>query len=183
MTKQPSRAPRRPSAGRPLHENPWFRVFNRDGYYTVEQTHPQVAVMPVVTDDFVMVRVHRPVVGAVMLEFPAGSQEPGEDARQAACRELAEETGIVVTPNDRFEELPGLSICPDRHPTWPRLFRVRVSEEEYAARHPHDDEIVEVCRFSVRAIFQRLGRGELVACLPLAMLFRELGGAAFSGVE
>jgi ADP-ribose pyrophosphatase len=57
--------------------------------------HPgAVAILPVVDADHVcLVRNCRPIVGATLLEIPAGTLEPGEAPERAAVRELAEETG------------------------------------------------------------------------------------------
>ena len=56
-----------------LHENPWFSVRNRKGYFTVEYNMPQVLILPIVDNKaVVMVRVDRPVVADVTLELPAG---------------------------------------------------------------------------------------------------------------
>lgn len=57
--------------------------------------HPgAVMVVPVLDDGrLVMERQHRHAMGRVMLEFPAGKIDPGEDPFACAVRELAEETG------------------------------------------------------------------------------------------
>ncbi len=49
---------------------------------------------------FLMVRQQRPVRPEPFYEHPAGMIEPGEDPRIAIARELAEETGLLITPDD-----------------------------------------------------------------------------------
>lgn len=57
--------------------------------------HPgAVAIVPLLDDGrLVLVRQHRYPVGKVLLEWPAGKLEPGEDQWCCAQRELLEETG------------------------------------------------------------------------------------------
>ncbi len=53
-----------------------------------------VAVLPVLDDGrIVLIENRRYAVGQTLLEIPAGMLEPDEEPRQAAWRELAEETG------------------------------------------------------------------------------------------
>ncbi len=57
--------------------------------------HPgAVAIVPMLDDGrLVMERQYRAPLRRVLLEFPAGKIDPGEDTRLTAMRELAEETG------------------------------------------------------------------------------------------
>jgi ADP-ribose pyrophosphatase len=56
-----------------------------------------VAIVPVLDDGrLVLVRQHRYPVGKVLLEWPAGKLEPGEDQLPCAMRELREETGYTA---------------------------------------------------------------------------------------
>ena len=69
--------------------------------------HPgAVAVLPVIDRDHVcLLKNHRPVVGAVLWEIPAGTLEPGEPPADAAVRELAEESGYRAARWEKLAEL------------------------------------------------------------------------------
>ena len=60
--------------------------------------HPgAVAIIPILDDGrLVLVRQHRYPLGKVLLEWPAGKLEAGEDQLVCAARELREETGFVA---------------------------------------------------------------------------------------
>ncbi len=60
-----------------------------------------VAVVPM-TDDgkVVMVRQFRQAAGEVLMEIPAGTLEPGEDAAECAHREIQEEVGYRIRRSD-----------------------------------------------------------------------------------
>lgn len=49
-------------------------------------------------DRVVLVRQYRYTIDDYIYEFPAGLVEPGEDFRQAAVREMREETGLTLRP-------------------------------------------------------------------------------------
>ena len=57
--------------------------------------HPgAVTIVPLVEGDRVcLIKQFRPAIGQTLLELPAGTRDPGEDALTTAQRELAEETG------------------------------------------------------------------------------------------
>lgn len=62
-------------------------------------------------DKVVLVRQYRYPINTYIYEFPAGLCEPGEDYREAAVRELHEETGLTFHPItvDSMYELPRFS--------------------------------------------------------------------------
>jgi ADP-ribose pyrophosphatase len=65
--------------------------------------HPgAVMIIPLITDEhgntkIVLERQFRYAVGSVMIEFPAGKRDSGEDLWACARRELYEETGYTAT--------------------------------------------------------------------------------------
>ena len=154
-----------------VHENPWFSVRNRGGYFTVEYHQHHVAVLPVVNGDSIaMVRVKRPVINDMTLELPAGGVEKGEDPVQAASRELAEEAGIVISDLSRYIPMPPIAVSSTRMPGLSYVFSVDVSETEFAKRRPHDDEIHSVERIAISDIGNMMMRGQIYVSVPLAVL-------------
>ncbi|WP_413586447.1 NUDIX domain-containing protein [Bdellovibrio sp. HCB274] len=67
-------------------------------YYREYILHPGAAMMiPILPNgNVVMVHQYRHAVKQVMLEFPAGKRDRGEDSLITAKRELAEETGYLA---------------------------------------------------------------------------------------
>ena len=154
-----------------LHENPWYSVRNRGGFFTVEYRLRQVVVLPVVNQDSIaMVRVKRPVINDTPLELPAGALEKDEDAATGAARELLEETGIKVTNLDRFISMAPISVSSTRNPNLSYIFKVDISEKEYVNRQPHDDEIYSVERFAINDLAKKMASGEIYVSLTLAVL-------------
>ena len=154
-----------------LHENPWYSVRNRGGFFTVEYRLRRIVVLPVVNQDSIaMVRVKRPVINDTPLELPAGALEKDEDAATGAARELLEETGIKVTNLDRFISMAPISVSSTRNPNLSYIFKVDISEKEYVNRQPHDDEIYSVERFAINDLAKKMASGEIYVSLALAVL-------------
>lgn len=154
-----------------LHENPWFSLRNRGGYFTIEYHLRQVVILPVVGEDSIaMVRVKRPIIGDISLELPAGAIDSNEAPVRAAARELAEESGIVISELGRYVAMPPIAESPTRVPRLSYVFRVDVSEREYADRRPHDNEIHSVERIQVGDLPKMMTAGEIYVAVPLAIL-------------
>jgi ADP-ribose pyrophosphatase len=97
-----ARTPWRTLSTRPVYTNPWVHVREdiaempdgRHTLYGVIVCKPALGVLPFVDHDtVVLVGQYRYVFGRFFWEIPTGAQEPGEDERAGAARELAEETG------------------------------------------------------------------------------------------
>jgi ADP-ribose pyrophosphatase len=154
-----------------LHENDWFAVRNRGGYYTMEYHLPHVIVLPVVENNaIVMVRVKRPVLDDVTLELPAGMSKSGEPPAEGAARELAEETGIVVADLRRFAPMPPLSPSPNRMPTLIYVFRIDLSRDEFDGRKPHDNEVESVECVSLPEASKLIASGGIYVAVPVAII-------------
>lgn len=167
-----------------LHENPWFRVRNRGGYYTIEHRQSHVIVLPIVNQDsIVMVRAKRPVVGDDPLELPAGQIENGEAPEQGAGRELAEETGIEVGDLTRFVPMPPLAHSPGRTPKLVFVFRIDLDQREYDERKNHDDEVSAVERFNYRDMVRAIGDGSVYVSTPVAVIGRYLMSELLPGLD
>jgi 8-oxo-dGTP pyrophosphatase MutT (NUDIX family) len=158
-----------------VHENPWFMVLDRDGFYTIEYASPQVIVLPVVDENWIVtVSVKRPVLHDSPYEIPAGGALEGETLDQTASRELREETGIEIKDLSRFIKMPDLFNSPNRDPQPLDVFRVSLTREEYERRLPHDHEITAVSLFSLDELAEMIVRGDLYVSASIAVIARYL---------
>ena len=157
-----------------VHENPWFSVFNRGSYFTVENKQPQVLILPVVGNNFVvMVRVRRPVIADNTLELPAGGVQMDESPIAAACRELSEETGIKIADLNRFNALAPM-VLTTRNPILSHIYQVKIAQKEFHERTKHDDEVVSVECFSFKEALKKIEKNEIYIGLHIAILTRFL---------
>jgi 8-oxo-dGTP pyrophosphatase MutT (NUDIX family) len=153
-----------------VHENRWFAVRNRGGYFTLEYHLPQVIVLPIVERRaVVMVRAKRPVLNDCTLELPAGCAEHGESPAGGGVRELAEETGIAVSAQ-RLVPMPPLAASPNRMPVLVYAFRVDLTQEEFDRRGGHDDEIHSVELIALDEAVRMIASGAIYVAIPVAMI-------------
>ncbi len=75
--------------------NGFFKIIKEDGHYICDQPSA-VAVLARIDDDILFVKQYRPAVKQIVLELPAGKINEGEGPREAAIRELREETGYTA---------------------------------------------------------------------------------------
>ncbi len=157
-----------------VHENEWFVVRNRGGYFTAEPKEPQLTVLPIVDHDkIVLIRAIRPVLEDCTYELPAGGLKSRQESVYAgAARELAEETGIVVADLTRFKPVRPLSVTSTRQPGLVYIFQIDLTAEEFHRRRPHDEEIASVHLFSFAEVAGMIERGEIYVVLPLALIMR-----------
>lgn len=116
-----------------------------------------VTILPVESDGrIVMVRQYRLPVGAVMLELPAGSADPGEEPATAAQRELQEETGLRA---GRLSPLGGFWVAPGYCEEYIHIFvGLDLTESPLEA---DEDERIEVVRLTLTEALAAIDRGEI----------------------
>ena len=130
--------------------------------------HPgAVAVLAVDVEGFVtLVRQRREAARRELLELPAGTLEPGEEALACARRELAEETGLH---GGRWREVSAFFSTPGFCRERVRLFFADGVERGDAA--PAGDERIDAVRWPSGEIEQRLDEIENVKTLVALLLY------------
>jgi ADP-ribose pyrophosphatase len=120
--------------------------------------HPgSVVVLPSLPDGrVVLVRQFRYAAGQSLWELVAGGIEPGETPRQAARREMIEETGYRcshLTPLLEFFPSPGVLT--------EKMHLVRATGLTAAEAHPESDERIRVGLFTMRQVGEMLRSGKI----------------------
>lgn len=109
------------------------------------------AILPILNDDSIIcVRQYRQPLDKYTLEIPRGGREPGDrSSKDAAIRELEEETGYRVTEADRVKKLGHVApdsaimrrVCP--------IYVVRLTDEDRAPNaNINEVSSVEIIPFS-----------------------------------
>lgn len=170
-----------------VYENPWITVTQDavtrpDGsagiYGVIEVRHPAVFVVALTdADEVLLVTVDRHTVGP-SVEIPAGGTD-GEDALEAAQRELAEETGYAASCWRRIGQmsaLNGIARAPEAVFLATGLSR-SAAVDDTARSLEGIDAVHRVPLAEVLAMVQdgRIRDGETIAALLFALL--ELGRA------
>lgn len=121
-------------------------------------THPgSVVVLPVLPDGrIVMIQQYRHATRQYLWELVAGRMEPGEDPKQAAARELAEETGYKAKKLKVF-----LDVFPTPGFLEERMFLLLASDVVPGKANPEEDEKIISAVYEPAKLEQMIGRGEL----------------------
>ncbi|ADV62266.1 NUDIX hydrolase [Isosphaera pallida ATCC 43644] len=166
---------------RSIYENPWIevvedRVLRPDGapgiYGVVRFKNQAVGVLPVEEDGSIwLVGQWRYTFDHPSWEIPEGGGPEGEDPRETARRELAEETGLTAT---RIEPMPGLgtlhlSNSVTNEVGW--IFRATGLTPGPSA--PEGTERLVARRVGFEEAMAMLGRGEITDALSVCALLAE----------
>ena len=115
---------------------------------------------------FFFVTQYRYGQGQVMLEYPAGKKEPGEDPLETAKREIVEETGYEGTG---FVHLGSLVPTPAYDTEVIELYYAK--QGEFRGQHLDEDENINLTKLSLDEITERIVRGEVTDAKTVAMTF------------
>jgi ADP-ribose diphosphatase len=120
--------------------------------------HPGAVALVVVDDQerLIMVRQYRRAADAVLLEIPAGTREPGEDAETCALREVREETGYRA---DNVKRLGGFYSAPGFCTEFLDIYLLTSLSESPA--QADDDENIEIERLTRDEALAAIQRGEI----------------------
>jgi ADP-ribose pyrophosphatase len=171
-----ARLPWRTLGSRPVYVNPWIRVREdiaelpdrRRTLYGVVVCKPALGVLPMLDHDtVVLVGQYRYVFGRFFWEIPTGAGEAGESERDAAARELEEETGYragrleklgtIQTSKSFLDEIAHLFIGTELAPGTRRL-------------EGDATEFIEVAAFAVDEAIRMVERGEIQDAMSVVAL-------------
>jgi ADP-ribose pyrophosphatase len=171
-----ARMPWRTLSSRPVYVNPWIRVREdiaempdgRRTLYGVVMCKPALGVLAFLdADTVVLVGQYRYVFGGFFWEIPTGACEAGESERDAAARELEEETGY------RAGRLEPLCRFQSSNSFLDEISRVYVATDlTPLARGPEGDatEFIEVASFRVDDAIAMVERGEIQDAMSVVAL-------------
>jgi ADP-ribose pyrophosphatase len=130
--------------------------------------HPgAVAIVAVDNDEHVwLVRQLREATRRELLELPAGTAEPGEDPLETARRELREECGLH---GGTWRELTSFWTTPGFCREFMHVFLAEGVER--GAADPDEDEALEIVRWPIAEVGQRLREIQDAKTLAGLLLF------------
>jgi 8-oxo-dGTP pyrophosphatase MutT (NUDIX family) len=166
-----------------LYQSPWcsFRLDEvrlPDGAeieYGVLESAGFSAVVPVTEEGgVVLVRQWRQPVGGFTLELPGGGVDKGKDPREAARRELLEETGYRA---EDLSHLVSVRTSPGRSTEVCHLFRCNAVRQASGPR-PEPTEFVSAVELPLAAAVGKVYSGEITAATSVLGLLMVSGEAA-----
>ena len=121
--------------------------------------HPgAVVILPCLADGTLLViRQYRHSVQGVLLEFPAGTLEPGEEPLACAQRELAEEVGQVAAGWEALGDLyPAPGFCDEKQ------YCFYATELTPCMAVRDEDELIEVVPIQAAEVEQAIRAGRMM---------------------
>jgi 8-oxo-dGTP pyrophosphatase MutT (NUDIX family) len=162
------------SEKKPLHQNPYFNVVQQqvrlpDGskteFFSIDFPRPAVGIVPIHNGRVLLLRQYRFIVEEFVWAIPSGGIHPGESARQAAARELCEETGHRAKRLRRLQSFYASYGCGNQ------VFEIYVAENLTPTSEPFDrNEVIGLRWFTRTELMSLVARNGIVDGLSLAPL-------------
>lgn len=120
--------------------------------------HPGAAAIVPIWDDHtvLLLKQYRHAVGGFIWEIPAGTLNPGEDARGCARRELTEETGYTARTIEPLAQITPLPAYSDE-----RIHLFLATGLSRAEQNLDEDELLFVHRVDFRRAMEMVAEGEI----------------------
>ena len=140
----------------------------RKGKYIVMDAPDWVIVVPVLGENFLMVRQWRHGNNSLSIEFPGGVINKGESPEEAAIRETEEETGYKAGK---------LTYLGSANPN-PALMSNRVhffaaeNLQGSGIQHLDEDECVEYMQIPQKEVYEKIGSQEYPHALMMSALLK-----------
>ena len=157
-----------------LADTPWFSMRkvgidmapgDRRDFYSIHYPRPAVGIVAMQDDKVLLIRHYRYLIDRVVWAIPSGGVDEGEDPREAALRELREETGWQAQRADEIIRYnPSYGSSDQLFITW--LAR----DLTYVGMDEDQDEVMETGWFTFAEISQLIARGEMPDGLSLVPL-------------
>jgi 8-oxo-dGTP pyrophosphatase MutT (NUDIX family) len=139
-----------------IREDAIIRPNGQPGIYSVLELPACAAVLPIAEDGRIwLVRQWRYPLARWSWELPMGRVDPGETVRQAAERELGEETGLQAAD---WQELGTCTALDGLSSGWLTAF---VARNLSGQPQPMDDEVEQVAAFNLTEIDGLMDHNEL----------------------
>jgi 8-oxo-dGTP pyrophosphatase MutT (NUDIX family) len=160
-----------------VYDNSWLRLEERHGlnpagrpavYGILHMKRLAVGVLPIDAEGFVhLVGQWRPPLNGYSWEMPEGGAEHGEDAAEAARRELAEEAGLRAGWLTRILEMDLSNSTTDE-----RAVLFLAAELTPCAKAPDETEILKGARVHFTEVLHAVCTGAIRDSLTVAAVLR-----------
>ncbi|MBZ7216291.1 NUDIX hydrolase [Klebsiella grimontii] len=157
-----------------LADTPWFSMRkvgidmapgDRRDFYSIHYPRPAVGIVAMQDDKVLLIRHYRYLIDQVVWAIPSGGVDEGEDPREAALRELREETGWQAQRADEIIRYnPSYGSSDQLFITWLAHDLTWVGMDE------DQDEVMETGWFTLEEIGQLIARGAMPDGLSLVPL-------------
>lgn len=157
-----------------MADTPWFSMRkvgidmapgDRRDFYSIHYPRPAVGIVAMQDDKVLLIRHYRYLIDQVVWAIPSGGVDEGEDPREAALRELREETGWQAQNAEEIIRYnPSYGSSDQLFITW------LASDLTWVGMDEDQDEVMETGWFTLEEISQLIARGEMPDGLSLVPL-------------